>query len=32
MNHDEFNQFCRSFPATTYVVQWGGSHVWKVAG
>ncbi|EJL6987704.1 MmcQ/YjbR family DNA-binding protein, partial [Vibrio cholerae] len=21
MNHDEFNQFCRSFPATTYVVQ-----------
>ncbi|EKG95467.1 hypothetical protein VCHC51A1_3110, partial [Vibrio cholerae HC-51A1] len=20
MNHDEFNQFCRSFPATTYVV------------
>ncbi|MDA5319544.1 MmcQ/YjbR family DNA-binding protein, partial [Vibrio cholerae] len=24
MNHDEFNQFCRSFPATTYVVQWGG--------
>ncbi|EOE4705227.1 MmcQ/YjbR family DNA-binding protein, partial [Vibrio cholerae] len=23
MNHDEFNQFCRSFPATTYVVQWG---------
>ncbi|MDA5312431.1 MmcQ/YjbR family DNA-binding protein, partial [Vibrio cholerae] len=26
MNHDEFNQFCRSFPATTYVVQWGGSH------
>ncbi|MDV2341077.1 MmcQ/YjbR family DNA-binding protein, partial [Vibrio cholerae] len=27
MNHDEFNQFCRSFPATTYVVQWGGSHV-----
>ncbi|EGR0413450.1 MmcQ/YjbR family DNA-binding protein, partial [Vibrio cholerae] len=25
MNHDEFNQFCRSFPATTYVVQWGGS-------
>lgn len=32
MTHDEFNDFCRSLPATTYVVQWGGSHVWKVGG
>ena len=32
MNYDEFNHFCRSLPATTYVVQWGGSHVWKVGG
>lgn len=32
MNHDQFNLFCSSFPATTYVVQWNGSHVWKVAG
>jgi predicted DNA-binding protein (MmcQ/YjbR family) len=32
MNHDEFNHFCRSLPATTYVVQWGNSHVWKVGG
>ncbi|MET1026037.1 MAG: MmcQ/YjbR family DNA-binding protein [Dongiaceae bacterium] len=32
MNHEEFNLFCRSLPATTYVVQWGGSHVWKVGG
>jgi len=32
MTYDEFNQFCRSFPATTYVVQWGDSHVWKVGG
>ena len=32
MKHDTFNTFCRSLPATTYVVQWGGSHVWKVGG
>lgn len=32
MTYDEFNDFCRSLPATSYVVQWGGSHVWKVGG
>ena len=32
MTHDEFNDFCRALPATTYVVQWRGSHVWKVGG
>ena len=32
MTYDEFNEFCRALPATTYVVQWGGSHVWKVGG
>ncbi len=32
MTYDDFNEFCRSLPATTHVVQWGGSHVWKVAG
>lgn len=32
MTTDEFNTFCGSLPATTYVVQWGGSHVWKVGG
>jgi predicted DNA-binding protein (MmcQ/YjbR family) len=32
MTYDEFNAFCRALPATTYVVQWGGSHVWKVGG
>ena len=32
MTYDKFNAFCRSLPATTYVVQWGGSHVWKVGG
>ena len=32
MTYDELNAFCRALPATTYVVQWGGSHVWKVGG
>ena len=32
MIYDEFNKFCRSLLATTYVVQWGNSHVWKVGG
>ncbi|NNC73457.1 MAG: MmcQ/YjbR family DNA-binding protein [Sphingomonadaceae bacterium] len=36
MNLDEYNAFCAALPAvdpdTDYVVQWGGSHVWKVGG
>src|SRR5689334_18025332 len=32
MTYDEFNDYCRALPATSYVVQWGGSHVWKVGG
>ena len=32
MTGKEYNAFCKSLPATTYVVQWGGSHVWKVGG
>lgn len=32
MTYEEFNGFCQALPATTYVVQWGGSHVWKVGG
>ncbi len=32
MTYEEFNKFCHSFPSTTYVLQWGGSHVWKVGG
>ena len=32
MTCDEFNAFCGSLPATSYVVQWVGSHVWKVGG
>ena len=30
MTEDDFNAFCRSLPATTHVVQWGGADVWKV--
>jgi predicted DNA-binding protein (MmcQ/YjbR family) len=32
MTYDTFNTFCRGLKSTTYVVQWGGSHVWKVGG
>jgi predicted DNA-binding protein (MmcQ/YjbR family) len=28
----EYNDFCRALPAATYVMQWGGSHVWKIGG
>ena len=32
MTFEEFNEFCDSLPATTYVIQWGGADVWKVGG
>ncbi|MDC8832432.1 MmcQ/YjbR family DNA-binding protein [Alteromonas gilva] len=32
MNHQQFNAYCASFSATTHVVQWGNSDVWKVGG
>jgi len=32
MNDQQFNQFCAALPATTYVMQWGNAHVWKVGG
>lgn len=32
MTYEEFNAFCSALPATTHVVQWGGSQVWKVGG
>jgi predicted DNA-binding protein (MmcQ/YjbR family) len=32
MTYEEFNEFCGSFSGTTYVMQWRGSHVWKVGG
>lgn len=30
MTRDEFNQFCSHLPATSYIVQWRSSDVWKV--
>lgn len=32
MTHDEYNVLCAGMPATSYVMQWRGSHVWKVGG
>lgn len=32
MTYEEFNQFCAGLTATSYVMQWGNSHVWKVGG
>lgn len=32
MTYEEYNEFCGALPATSYVIQWGGSHVWKVGG
>ena len=32
MNLDSYNAYCASLPATSHVVQWRGSHVWKVGG
>ena len=32
MTRDEFNAFCANLKATTHVVQWGNSDVWKVGG
>jgi predicted DNA-binding protein (MmcQ/YjbR family) len=32
MTYEEYNTYCQSLVATSYVVQWGGSHVWKVGG
>lgn len=32
MTRDEYNLFCRGLRATTHVVQWGNSDVWKVGG
>ena len=32
MTYEEFNEFCEGLISTTHVIQWGGSHVWKVGG
>ncbi len=31
MTYEEYNAFCCALPATSHVVQWGGSHAWKGA-
>jgi predicted DNA-binding protein (MmcQ/YjbR family) len=32
VTYEQFNAFCGALHATTYVMQWGSSHVWKVGG
>lgn len=32
LTYEAFNAYCGTLPATSYVMQWGGSHVWKVGG
>ena len=32
MTRDEFNDYCQSLHATTNVIQWGNSSVWKIGG
>ncbi len=32
MTCEDYHTFCAALPAATHVVQWGGSHVWKVGG
>ena len=32
MTVEEYNAFCGDLAHTSHVVQWGGAHVWKVAG
>lgn len=32
MTEAEYNSVCAGLASTSHVVQWGGSHVWKVGG
>ncbi len=32
MTYEEFNKLCSALPATSYVIQWRRSLVWKVGG
>ena len=32
INYTHYNDYCQSLGQTTYVMQWGHSHVWKVGG
>ncbi len=29
---EDYNSFCGSLANATHVVQWGGTHVWKIGG
>lgn len=32
MTREDFDEYCRSLPHTTHVVQWGDASVWKIGG
>ncbi len=32
MTREDFDEYCRSLPHTTHVVQWGNASVWKIGG
>lgn len=32
MTLDQYDAVCAALPHATQVVQWGGAHVWKIAG
>ena len=32
MTLEDYNTYCDGLGQTTHVVQWGGSHVWKIGG
>ena len=32
MTYEKFNDFCSALSATSQVIQWGGTYVWKVGG
>ena len=32
MTYEEYNAYCKTLRCATHVVQWRGSHVWKVGG
>ncbi len=32
MTYDQYNNYCQSLKAASYIHQWGDSHVWKVGG
>ncbi len=32
MHLSAYNAYCETLPHSTHLVQWGGSHVWKIGG